>query len=329
MRFSDLRRREFITLVGSAAASWPLAARAQPPGKIPRLGVLLYSNPQADPQIESFRRGLRDLGYIDGQNLAIEYRYAEGRPEKLPELAAELAHLKPNVMLAIGGDVAPFAVKATQTIPIVFAISADPVQLGLVASLARPGGNATGVTFLQDDLASKRLELLKEAAPRISRVAFLWNPDHPDNEPREAQRAALSLNVQLQPVEVRGSADFESAFRAATEAGADALYVVSSRYTVLNIPRIVDFAAKNRLPLAGGWGAWAKAGGLLSYGPNVNDMARRAADYVDKILKGAKPADLPAQQPTKFELVINLKSAKALGLTIPEAFLLRADEVIE
>src|SRR4051812_10088118 len=174
MRFSDLRRREFITLVGSAAASWPLAARAQPPGKIPRLGVLLYSNPQADPQIESFRRGLRDLGYIDGQDLAIEYRYAEGRPEKLPELAAELAHLKPNVMLAIGGDVAPFAVKATQTIPIVFAISADAVQLGLVASLARPGGNATGVTFLQDDLASKRLELLKEAAPRISRVAFLW-----------------------------------------------------------------------------------------------------------------------------------------------------------
>src|SRR5438270_3433248 len=157
MRFSDLRRREFITLVGSAAASWPLAARAQPPGKIPRLGVLLYSNPQADPQIESFRRGLRDLGYIDGQNLAIEYRYAEGRPEKLPELAAKLAHLKPNVMLAIGGDVAPFAVKATQTIPIVFAISADPVQLGLVASLARPGGNATGVTFLQDDFASTRL----------------------------------------------------------------------------------------------------------------------------------------------------------------------------
>ena len=324
-----MRRREFITLLGGAAVTWPLAARAQQPAKIPHLGVLLYSTPQADPQMESVRSGLRDLGYVEGRNLVVSYRYAEGKSERLPELAAELANLKPDVLLAIGGDVAPILVKATQIIPIVFAISADPVQLGLVASLARPGGNATGVTFLQDELASKRLELLKEAAPRISRVAFLWNPDHLDNEPREAQRAALSLNVQLQPVEVRGSSDFEGAFRAATEAGADALYVVSSRHTVLNIPRIVDFAAKNRLPLAGGWGAWAKAGGLLSYGPNVNDMARRAADYVDKILKGAKPADLPAQQPTKFELVINLKTAKALGLSVPPALLARADEVIE
>ena len=323
-----MRRREFITLLGGAAA-WPIAARAQQSAKISRLGVLLYSTPQADPQMESVRNGLRDLGYVEGRNLVVSYRYAEGKSERLPELAAELANLKPDVLLAIGGDVAPILVKATQIIPIVFAISADPVQLGLVASLARPGGNATGVTFLQDELASKRLELLKEAAPRISRVAFLWNPDHLDNEPREAQRAALSLNVQLQPVEVRGSADFEGAFRAATEAGADALYVVSSRHTVLNIPRIVDFAAKNRLPLAGGWGAWAKAGGLLSYGPNVNDMARRAADYVDKILKGAKPADLPAQQPTKFELVINLKTAKALGLTVPPTMLTQADEVIE
>jgi putative ABC transport system substrate-binding protein len=324
-----MRRREFITLLGGAAVTWPLAARAQQPAKIPHLGVLLYSTPQADPQMESVRSGLRDLGYVEGRNLVVSYRYAEGKSERLPELAAELANLKPDVLLAIGGDVAPILVKATQIIPIVFAISADPVQLGLVASLARPGGNATGVTFLQDELASKRLELLKEAAPRISRVAFLWNPDHLDNEPREAQRAALSLNVQLQPVEVRGSADFEGAFRAATEAGADALYVVSSRHTVLNIPRIVDFAAKNRLPLAGGWGAWAKAGGLLSYGPNVNDMARRAADYVDKILKGAKPADLPAQQPTKFELVINLKTAKALGLTVPPVLLTSADAVIE
>jgi putative ABC transport system substrate-binding protein len=324
-----MRRREFITLLGGAAVTWPLAARAQQPAKIPHLGVLLYSTPQADPQMESVRSGLRDLGYVEGRNLVVSYRYAEGKSERLPELAAELANLKPDVLLAIGGDVAPILVKATQIIPIVFAISADPVQLGLVASLARPGGNATGVTFLQDELASKRLELLKEAAPRISRVAFLWNPDHLDNEPREAQRAALSLNVQLQPVEVRGSSDFEGAFRAATEAGADALYVVSSRHTVLNIPRIVDFAAKNRLPLAGGWGAWAKAGGLLSYGPNVNDMARRAADYVDKILKGAKPADLPAQQPTKFELVINLKTAKALGLTVPPVLLTSADAVIE
>jgi putative tryptophan/tyrosine transport system substrate-binding protein len=323
-----MKRRDFIALAGSAVA-WPLAVRAQQPAKIPRLGVLLYSTPQADPQMESVRTGLRDLGYVEGRNLVVLYRYAEGKSERLPELAAELANLKPDVLLALGGDVAPVMVKATQIIPIVFASSADPVQLGLVASLARPGGNATGVTLLQDQLASKRLELLKEAAPRISRVAFLWNPDHPDNERRETQRAAMSLNVQLQPLEVRGASDFEGAFRAATEAGADALYVVSSRHTALNISRIVDFAMKNRLPLAGGWGGWAKAGGLLSYGPNANDMARRAAGYVDKILKGAKPADLPTQQPTTFELVINLKTAKALGLTISESFLSRADELIE
>jgi putative ABC transport system substrate-binding protein len=323
-----MRRRDFVALVGSGVA-WPLAARAQQPAKIPHLGVLLYSTPQSDLQMEFVRNGLRDLGYVEGRNLVVTYRYAEGKPERLPELARELANLQPDVLLAIGGDVAPVMVKATQTIPIVFASSADPVQLGLVASLARPVGNATGVTFMQDELASKRLEYLKQVAPRISRVAFLWNPDHPDNEQRQAQRAALMLNVQLQPLEVRGSADFEGAFRAATEAGADAVYVVSSRYTALNITRIVEFAAKNHLPLAGGWGGWANAGGLLSYGPNVNDMTRRTAGYVDKILKGAKPADLPTQQPTTFELVINLKTAKALGLTIPPSILSRADEVIE
>jgi ABC-type uncharacterized transport system substrate-binding protein len=323
-----MQRRDFLGVLGGAVA-WPIAARAQQSAKISRLGVLLYSTPQADPQMESVRRGLRDLGYVEGRNLVVSYRYAEGKSERLPELATELANLKPDVLLAIGGDVAPILAKATQIIPIVFAISADPVQLGLVASLARPGGNATGVTFLLDELASKRLELLKEAAPRISRVAFLWNPDHPDNELRDAQRAALNLNVQLQLAEVRGSADVEGAFRAVTAAGANALYVVSSRPTVLNIPRIVNFAAKNRLPLVGGWGAWAKAGGLLSYGPNVNDMVRRAAGYVDKILKGAKPGDLPAQQPTTFDLVINLKAAKALGLNVPPTLLARADEVIE
>jgi len=244
-------------------------------------------------------------------------------------LAEELASLRPDLLLALGGDVAPVMVKATQTIPVVFASSADPVRLGLVASLARPGGNATGVTFLQDELASKRLEYLKQAAPRISRVAFLWNPDHVDNEQRQAERAVPILNVQLQPLEVRGSADFDGAFRAATEAGADALYVVSSRVTTLNIPRIVEFAARNRLPLAGGWGGWAKAGGLLSYGPNINDMVRRAADYIDRVLKGAQPGDLPTLQPTAFEIVINLKTARALGLSIPPPLLAVANEVIE
>jgi putative ABC transport system substrate-binding protein len=229
----------------------------------------------------------------------------------------------------LGGDVAVHVVKPAKSIPVVFMSSADPVQIGFVASLARPGGNATGVTLLMDDLASKRLELLKEVAPKISQAAFLWNPDHADNEQREAERAARALGMALRPFAVRGAADFDGAFRAAMAAGVDSLYVVSSRNTVLNMKTIVEFAAQNRLPLAGGWGAWAKSGGLLSYGPNLGVMARQAAGYVDKILKGAKPADLPVQQPTKFELIINLKTAKALGLTIPESFLLRADEVIE
>jgi len=322
-----VRRRQFIRLVGVAAV-WPFAAQAQPK-PIAKLGILLYSNPQSDPQMASIRLGLSELGYVEGRNIAIEYRYAQGQVDRLPSLAAELVQLRPNVILAIGGDVAPIAKRFNQTIPLVFVSSADPEQLGLVASLSRPGGNATGVTLLQDALASKRLELLREAAPQISRVAFLWNPDHPDNEQREAQRAAQALGVQLHLVEVRSSDDFESAFRAANNAGIDSLYVVSSRQTVLNIKRIVEFAAQNRLPLAGGWGAWAKEGGLFSYGPDGVNMARRAANYIDRILKGAKPADLPVEQPAKFELIINLKTAKALGLTVPHSLLSRADELID
>ena len=322
-----MRRRQFIRLVGVAAV-WPFAAQAQPK-PIAKLGILLYSNPQSDPQMASIRLGLSELGYVEGRNIAIEYRYAQGQVDRLPSLAAELVQLQPNVILAIGGDVAPIAKRFNLTIPLVFVSSADPEQLGLVASLSRPGGNATGVTLLQDALASKRLELLREAAPQISRVAFLWNPDHPDNEQREAQRAAQALGVQLHLVEVRSSDDFESAFRAANNAGIDSLYVVSSRQTVLNIKRIVEFAAQNRLPLAGGWGAWAKEGGLFSYGPDGVNMARRAANYIDRILKGAKPADLPVEQPAKFELIINLKTAKALGLTVPHSLLSRADVLID
>jgi putative tryptophan/tyrosine transport system substrate-binding protein len=323
-----MRRREFITLFGSAAV-WPLSARAQQSARMPRLGVLLYSTPQQDPQAKVLEQGLRDLGYIDGQNISIEYRFADGNAERLPDLAADLVRLKPDVLFPIGGDVAPFVSKATQTIPIVFVMSADPLQLGLVASLARPGGNATGFTFLQDELASKRLELLKEVAPRISRVAFLSNPDHPDNELRVAQRAATALGLHLQPIEMRGPRDLDGALQPGAKATVDALYVVASRQTVASIPRIVNYAAQNDLPLAGGWGAWAQAGGLLSYGPNVGEVVRNAATYVDKIFKGAKPGDLPVQQPTRFELLINLRSARALGLSIPESFLLRADKVIE
>src|SRR5215475_7706993 len=323
----DFNRRGVIGLVGGAAA-WPLAASAEP-ARMSRVGVLLYSSPEADPQGRPIRNGLRERGYIEGRNIAFEYYFAEGKPERLPDLAAALVSKKPDLLLAIGGDVAPFAVRATSTIPIVFYSSADPVQLGLAASLARPSGNATGITLLQDDLASKRLELLKEAVPRVSHVAFLYNPDHPDNELREARRAAQSFDVRLELVEMRGSGDLENAFRAVTQAGCDGLYVVSSRHTALNTANIVDFALKNRIPLAGGWGAWARAGGLLSYGPNVNDMYRHAIDYMDKILKGAKPADLPIQQPTKFELIINAKAGKMIGIDVPPILLARADEVIE
>ncbi len=324
-----MRRRQFIAWLGGAAATWPLPLRAQQAARRPRIGVLIFSDPQTDPNAEAFRRGLRELGYIDGQTVAIEYRYAEGRAERLPELAAELVALKPDVVFALGGDVGPFIGKATQTIPIVYAMSADPVQLGLAASLARPGGNATGVTFLSDELAAKRLAILKEAAPRVARVAFLFNPGHPDNELEGARQAAAALGVELNPIEMRGAGDLDGAFKAATQAGVDALYAVSSRQTVAAIPRIVEFASQSRLPVAGGWGAWAQAGALISYGPNVGEMIRSSAGYVDKILEGAKPGELPVQQPTRFELLVNLKTAKALDLAIPEAFLLRADRVIE
>jgi putative tryptophan/tyrosine transport system substrate-binding protein len=272
---------------------------------------------------------LRELGYVEGQNLAIVYGYAEGRYERLPDLAASLVGEKPDLMLALGGDVAVYAAKATSTIPIVFVSSADPVQLGLAASLARPGRNATGLTLLLDDTAPKRLELLKEAITQVRRVAFLWNPDHPDNELIEAERAARLLQIELRQIQMRGFGDLEPSLRAVIEAGPDALYVVSSRHTVLNIPRIVEVATKSRIPLAGGWGAWARAGGLLSFGPNTDQMGRRAVDYLDKILKGVKPADLPIQQPTRFELIINAKAAKAIGIDVPPTLLARADEVIE
>jgi putative tryptophan/tyrosine transport system substrate-binding protein len=322
-----MRRREFITLAGTAAVL-PFVASAQTKS-VPRLGVLLFSNPQSDPQMAAIRRGLTDLGYVEGRNIVIEYRYAEGHFDRLPILAGQLVGLQPTVILAIGGDVSPTAKKVDERIPLVFVSSADPEQLGLVESLRRPGGIATGVTLLQDALASKRLELLKEAAPRISKVAFLWNPDHPDNEQRAAQVAARALGLQLHLVEVRNTNDFDAAFRAADNAGADSLYVVSSRQTVLNIKRIVQFATTNRIPLAGGWGAWAKEGGLFSYGPDAIAMAARAAHYIDKIFKGANPADLPVEQPSKFELIVNLTTAKALGLTIPYSLLSRADELIE
>jgi putative ABC transport system substrate-binding protein len=325
----DHSRRQFMTLLCGAFAAWPLTLRAEQATKKQRVGVLLYSTPQADPQMERLRTGLLERGYVEGQNFAISYYFAEGKPERLPDLTAALVSENPDLILAIGGDVAPYAARATSTIPIVFYSSADPVQLGLAVSLARPGRNATGITLLQDDLASKRLELLKEAVPRVSHVAFLFNPDHPDNELREARRAADSLGVRLELVEMRGSGDLDKALGTVSSAGCDAVYVVSSRHTTLNTPQIVSFALQKQIPLAGGWGAWARAGGLLSYGPNVNEMSHHVLEYADRVLRGAKPADLPVQQPTRFELIINAKAAKAIGIDISPTLLARADEVIE
>lgn len=305
----------------------PLFAEAQPAGKIARLGVLLFG--ATDPNLDAFRQGLRELGHIEGRNLVIEYRAAEGNAERLPDLAVELVRLKPDVIFAAGGDVAPFAKHATATIPIVMVTSADPVKGGLIASLARPGGNVTGLTFLSADLAAKRIQFLKEAAPALTRVGLLRNPDHADDELEETQTAARALGIQVHSLEVRRPADLEGAFQAAVRGRAQAIIVASSRQMTINRVRILELAERNTLPLVGGWGPWAQGGALISFGPDLDPLFRRAAIHVDKILRGAKPADLPVEQPTRFELVINLRTARALGLTIPPPLLQRADRVIE
>lgn len=303
-------------------------ARAQQ-ARTARIGVLVFSTPTTDPNVPVWRDALRDLGWIEGRNLTLEYRYAEGRAERLPQLAADLVRRAPDLIYALGGDVAPFAKNATRSIPIVMAVSNDPVEAGLVASLARPGGNVTGLTFLLSDLAAKRLELLHEIAPRASRIAVLWNPEHADPDFKETQAAAPTLGVRIVSLEVRRPEDFDAAFQTALRERADALIVVSSRLMTRERRRILEFAAKQRLPLATGWGAWAEGGALLAYGPNIDDIVRRSAGHVDRILKGARPADLPVEQPTRFELVLNLKTAQALGLTPPPSLLLRADRVIQ
>jgi putative tryptophan/tyrosine transport system substrate-binding protein len=317
-------------LLGSLATLWATGiARAQPSPKSPRLGILRYGSPRDDSAVEPFLNGLGALGYVDGRNITIEYRHAEGHTDRLQRLAAELVASKPDIMVAFGGDLAPFVRDATKTIPIVFSVSADPVRLRLVSSLNLPESNATGVTFLHDELGAKRLQLLKEAAPRVSHVAFLWNPDHLDNDLAETGRSAQPLNIRLMSLPARNAVELDAALEQAKASNIDAVYVVTSTLMMNQMPRIVKFAADQRLPLIGGWGAWASAGALMSYGPDVNEMLRRTATFVDKILKGARPMDIPVEQPTKFQLIVNLKTAKSLGLTISEAYLLRADQVLD
>ncbi len=329
-----MKRREFIAVLSGAAVAWPLGGSAQQAAKIARIGYLT-GNLAANPHTrEAFLQGLRDLGYIEDRNLEIEYRDVEGKYERLPALAAELVALKVDVILAAGTPQPLAAKQATRTIPIVFAGAADPVGSGLVTSLARPGGNVTGLSLLSPELVGKCLELLKQAVPGVSRVAVLWQPGGSGERTEKdmlkgAEVAGRALGVRLQFVEARGPADFDRAFSDMTRARAGALTVLASNMILGERRRLANLAAKNRLAAVYPLREFVDAGGLMAYGPDLVDVFRRAATYVDKILKGAKPADLPVEQPTRFELVINLKTAKALGLQIPPTLLTRADEVIE
>ena len=328
-------RRGFISTVTlSLLLAAPLAVEAQQAAKVARIGILSL-NTAASPRVpEAIRQGLRDLGYVEGRTVVIEYRDAEGKPERLPALATELVVLKVDVIMALGTLQALAAKQATKTIPIVFGGVADPVTSGLVTSLARPGGNVTGLSALTPELVGKRLELLTQVVPGVSRVAVLWQPGASGERTEKdvlkgAEVAARALGVRLQFVEARGPADIDRAFSEMTRARAGALTVLSTPMFIIERRRLVDLAAKNRLPALYPTRDSVDAGGLVSYGPNLADSFRRAATYVDKILKGAKPADLPVEQPTKFELVINMKTAKALGLTIPPSVRERADHIVK
>jgi putative ABC transport system substrate-binding protein len=325
-----MRRRDFITLVGGSVLALPIAARAQQSGKKYVVGRFGAGSATA-PLNEVTTEALRELGWVEGENVVYERRFAENRVERLPELAADLVRLKVDVIVA-GGTLAPLAAKrATSTIPIVMNSCGDPLGTGLVASLARPGGNVTGMSLMVPDLAGKRLELLREVLPGLARVAVLWDSANPYTTIgfKETQSAARTLGLEVQSLEVRSPDDFDRAFEAARQQHPDALVTVDDPLTITYLKLIIDFAAGQRLPSVHELKEFAAAGGLVSYGTNLAAVIRRAAGYVDKILRGAKPADLPVQQPTKFELVINLKTAKALGITIPPSLLVRADEVIE
>jgi len=325
-----VNKREFITLLGGAVA-WPLVARAQQAAKVARIGFLgsTFAANWAS-RVEAFQSGLRDLRYVEGENIAIEFRWADENYDQLADLAAELLRLKVDVLVTYGTPGSLVAKRATTTIPIVMVHSGDAVAAGIVASLARPGGNLTGMTYFVPELMAKRMEMLKDIMPRISQVAILVKPDNPFfvTALRALEIPAKSLNIRLQRFEVRGPDDFEDAFAAMAKSGIDAVVILEDAVFVSNARAIADLAAKYRL-LSAGFNEYAVASGLIGYGVDFLDMYRRAAVFVDKILKGAKPADIPVEQATKFAVVANMKTAKALGLDVPTSLLLRADEVIE
>src|SRR6516165_6221988 len=321
-----MRRREFITLFSGVAATWPLSARAQQQGRIPRIGII-----DDAPMWNAFREGLRDLGYLEGQNIAFEYRTADGVPERLAEAATDLVRRPVDIIATYGTPSSIAAKAATTTIPIVMIGVGDVVRTGLVQGLAYPGGNITGNTILGPEVGPKRLQLFKAAVPALSRVALLWNPDNASNRltAEEVRAAAATLSMTFTVVPVRRAEELDGALAAMMLERPDGLMVTGDPLHQLHVGRIIDFLANNRLPGLFQFRENVVAGGLMSYGASLPDLFRRAAGYVDKILRGTRPADLPVGQPTKFELVVNLKTAKALGFTIPEPFLPLADEIIE
>ena len=324
-----MTRREFIALLGGTAATWPLAARAQK--SLPRIGWLVFGDAKKiGPVDQSLKDALVQAGLLDGRNIEIVVRYANGVPDRLAELATELVAQRPNLLLAVGGDVIKPLFEASKgSIPIVGGVSDNPIRTGIAVSLARPNKNFTGITFLTDEMAEKRIELLKQVAPNVRKVAVIFNPQHFDDEVTFARRGAGSLDLQLTTHPINKIADLDAALQGVEASGADGLLVISSRLTGIVAAKIAQHGQERRIPVIASWREFADSGALLSYGPSRIFEAKRLVGYVQKVLSGEKPADLPIEQPVKFELVINLKTAKVVGLTVPPSLLARADEVIE
>ena len=322
-----MRRRDFVRLLVGASASVPLSALAQ---KVSRIGWLVFGDASLGLTDQSLKDALAQNGLVDGRTINILYRFANGDLRRVPALAEELAAQKPNVMIAIGGDLTKALFDASRgSIPVVGGVSDDPVRMGLASSLARPGKNFTGVTFLTNEMAAKRIELLKEIAPDTKRVAVIFNPQHVDDELTFAQKAAQSLSIEITSHPINTAGELDAALRSAKDSGANSLFVIASRLTRLVAGRIAQYGLEQRLPVITAWREFVTNGALLSYGPSLVFEAKRVAGYVEKVLKGARPADLPIEQPVKFELVVNLKTARSIGLRLDRSFLLRADDLIE
>jgi putative ABC transport system substrate-binding protein len=328
LREVDMRRRNFIKVIAGSAAAWPLAARAQQSRKVPLIGVL-WPNPPS--QFEFMRQGLADLGYVEGKNIRFEFRWAEGMIGKLPELALDLVGIPVDLLITLAPPATLAAQRATRTIPIVFVAMGDPLASGVVASLARPGANLTGTTRMISEMSAKHVELLKEGYPALSNLVVLWNPNNSSHRPAlsAVESSARSLSLQIRPLEVRAVSDLDNVFKAILQQRADGVLFIADPIFFIELKRMADFMTANRLPAIANFVEFPKLGGLMGYAPSLPDEYRHAAKHIDKILKGANPADLPVEQPTKFQLVINAMTARMFGIDVPTTMLARADEVIE